>query len=198
MDPNILGKKYDNIAQWWHTQHHGSHYGIAQLERALGFRADGGKALDVGCGAGGRLIRILENKNYSVQGLDVSAEMIKIARQNHPQQRFIHTDINEWESSDTFDFIVAWDSLFHLPFHMHTPVLKKLCGKLNPQGVLIYSFGDDYGEHTDQWHNDTFYYSSIGIQENCQLMLSMGLSIMHLELDQFPENHVYGIAQRRD
>jgi hypothetical protein len=76
-------------------------------------------------------------------------------------------------------------------------VLKKLCQKLNHNGVLIYSFGDDYGEHSDQWHNDTFYYSSIGLRENCQLLLNMGLSILHLELDQFPEKHAYIIAQKR-
>ena len=196
MDPIILGAKYDNIARWWQSQHNDSEYGVAQFEKALGFCSGGGSALDIGCGAGGRFIRILQNKNYSVTGLDVSAEMIKLAQQNHPQHNFIHGDICAWASDATFDFIVAWDSLFHLPFNMQKPVLKKLCQYLKPQGVLIYSFGDDYGEHTDQWHNDTFYYSTIGIRENCQLLLNMGLSIMHFELDQRPEKHVYIIAKK--
>lgn len=197
MDPILLGEKYDNIAQWWHKQHSDSRYGLAQFEKAIGLRAAGGKALDVGCGAGGRFIRILHQKNYSVTGLDISAEMIALAQANHPQHNFIHGDICNWESDENFDFILAWDSLFHLPFNMQKPVLKKLCQKLNHNGVLIYSFGDDYGEHSDQWHNDTFYYSSIGLRENCQLLLNMGLSILHLELDQFPEKHAYIIAQKR-
>jgi SAM-dependent methyltransferase len=197
MDPILLGNKYDNIAQWWHTKHHDSQYGIAQLERALEFRADGGKALDVGCGAGGRFINMLQAKNYSVTGIDVSVEMIKLSQINNPQHQFIHADICSWESKKTFDLIVAWDSLFHLPLNKQKSVLEKFCHILNPEGVLMYSFGDDVGEHTDQWHNDTFYYSSIGIQENCRLLTALGLTITHLELDQYPEKHVYLIAKKR-
>jgi len=52
------------------------------------------------------------------------------------------------------------------------------------------------GEHTDQWHNDTFYYSSIGINDNIQVLMDNGLSIMHLELDQYPLKHVYVIAKK--
>lgn len=129
--------------------------------------------------------------------LNISAEMIALAQANHPQHSFIHSDICNWKSDENFDFILAWDSLFHLPFSMQKPVLKKLCQTLNHHGVLIYSFGDDYGEHSGQWHNDTFYCSAIGLRENCQFLFNMELSILHLELDQFPEKHAYIISQKR-
>jgi hypothetical protein len=79
---------------------------------------------------------------------------------------------------------------------MQKPVVTKLCKLLAKGGVLIYTFGNAEGEHTDQWHNDTFYYSSIGISENMQLLINNGLSILHLELDQYPEKHVYTIATK--
>src|SRR5690606_19121483 len=196
MNPHVLGKKYDRIAQWWHDQHVNSGYGVKQLEKALTFARPEGKALDVGCGAGGRFIRLLEAKGYSITGLDVSAEMIRLARQNHPQHSFINQDICSWESDESFDLIVAWDSLFHLPFDMHKPVLTKLCRAMAGGGVMIYTFGNAYGEHTDSWCDDTFYYSSIGINENVQLLIDNGLSILHLELDQYPQTHVYVIASK--
>ena len=196
MEPSVLGTKYDKIAQWWHDYHSASSYGVHQLQRAVEFSRQGGKALDVGCGAGGRLVRILENKGFSVTGLDVSKEMIALARANHPQQKFLHQDICTWETKEKFDFIVAWDSIFHLPFDMQKPVIVKLCELLAKSGILTYTFGNDEGEHSDEWHNDTFYYSSIGINENIRVLLHHGMSILHLEIDQYPEKHVYAIATK--
>lgn len=194
MEPFLLGTKYDKIAQWWHEQHLTSAYGVAQLQRAVQFARRGGKALDVGCGSGGRFIRILEGCDFTVTGLDVSKEMIRLASLNHPEHKFLHQDICTWETKEQFDFIVAWDSIFHLPLAMQQPVVSKLCQLLTEGGILIYTFGNAEGEHTDQWRNDTFYYSSIGMNANLQLLLNNGLSVLHLELDQYPAKHVYTIA----
>lgn len=196
MQPSELGKKYDKIAQWWHEQHVNSSYGVHQLEKAIEYSLGTGKALDVGCGAGGRFIRILEKHGFSITGIDVSQEMIKLASDNHPEHNFIHQDICLWETEEKFDFVFAWDSIFHLPHAMQKPIVSKLCQLLNQGGVLMYTLGNAQGGHTDQWHDDTFYYSSIGINENMQLLMDNGLSILHLELDQFPESHVYTIASK--
>jgi trans-aconitate methyltransferase len=196
MDPFQTGSKYDKIATWWQRHHTASSYGVSQLQRTLRFAPKGGLALDVGCGAGGRLIEVLTQANFAVTGVDVSEEMIQLARAAHPDHEFIHADISRWQSAQTFDVIVAWDSLFHLPYARQETVIAKLCTLLSPQGVLMYTFGNGQGEHTDQWHNDTFYYSSLGINKNLALLASNGLSIMHLELDQYPEKHVYTIASK--
>lgn len=196
MEPSLLGLKYDKIAEWWHEQNFNSAYGVPQFERAIELSGAGASALDVGCGTGGRFIRILQEHRYTVTGLDVSKEMVTMARANHPEHHFIVQDICTWEHDAKFDFIVAWDSIFHLPLAMHKPVITKLCKLLAKGGVLIYTFGNAQGEHTDQWLNDTFYYSSIGINENIQLLINNGLSPLHIELDQYPQKHVYVIATK--
>lgn len=196
MSPLTLGQKYDKIANWWQDRHAQSDYGVEQVEKALDFATGGGKGLDIGCGAGGRFVRRMRDKGYAITGLDVSEQMLELARQTHPNETFLHQDITTWETTNTFDFILAWDSLFHLPLKSQKPVLEKLCTLLAPNGILIYTLGDAEGEHTDQWHGDSFAYSSIGINENLNLLIKHGLSIRHLELDQFPESHVYIIAQK--
>ncbi|MBB6523645.1 class I SAM-dependent methyltransferase [Pseudoteredinibacter isoporae] len=201
MAPKELGKQYDRIAQWWHEQHQNSQYGLVQCERALRLVADqegfsGGAALDVGCGAGGRFVRMLEEKGFVITGLDVSAEMIRLAKEQHPQHHFYHQDICDWQTEERFDFILAWDSLFCLPYEQQLPVLEKLCACLNPGGIFVYTFGDDDGWHTDTWLEDEFYYSSIGIERNIQCLLGQGMAIKHVELDQYPEKHVYIIASK--
>lgn len=90
MEPSTLGTKYDKIARWWYDQHIESSYGVSQFEKAIGYAPKGGKALDVGCGVGGRFVNILQNHGFSVTGLDVSKEMVKLANNNHPEHKFIH------------------------------------------------------------------------------------------------------------
>lgn len=79
---------------------------------------------------------------------------------------------------------------------MHSVVIEKLCDLLNASGIFIYTFGIAIGEHTDTWHEDNFYYSSIGINDNISVLINSGLTIMHLELDQYPEKHAYVIAKK--
>ncbi len=196
MNPKELGKKYDKIAQWWHENHQDSRYGLRQLDLALKFISGGRSALDVGCGAGGRIIRKLEEQGFAVTGLDVSEKMIALAMENHPDCSFQVADIYTWETDEKFDLVIAWDSIFHLPLQMHRPVIDKLCHLLEKGGVLIYTFGNAVGEHTDVWQEDEFYYSSIGINDNLTALIENGLTVMHLELDQFPEKHVFVVAEK--
>lgn len=194
---NNIGNKYDKIAEWWHNYHRASDYGLKALERAISYCKKHDSALDVGCGSGGRIINKLENNGFQVTGIDVSEKMIAIARENHKQAEFKVADICTWNSDQQYDLIVGWDSLFHLPLDMHTPVLAKLCGMLKAGGIFLYTFGDDYGEHESDWHNDNFYYSTIGITENLKITMENNCECRHLELDQYPEKHVVIIVQAK-
>jgi len=158
---------------------------------------DGGRALDVGCGSGGRIVRKLLENEFTVTGIDASSKMIELAKHNHPDVDFQVADICNWQATIKYDFIVAWDSIFHLPLSMHEPVISKLCSMLQKEGVLIYTFGDDYGEHESDWHNDKFYYSTIGISENLRITQKENCECRHLELDQYPEKHVFIIVQKK-
>ena len=149
MKPEKLGQTYDALAHWWREMHRESNYGMRQLSRALAFVSKCGDALDVGCGSSSRMVTVLENSGFRVTGIDVSTEMIRLAKEGSETANFIQADICGYQLSSTYDLVVAWDSLFHLPITEQEPVLKKLCNALNPRGVLMYSLGDDIGEHQD-------------------------------------------------
>ncbi len=191
-----IGKKYDKIAEWWHAYHQESSYGLAQVEKAISYCNARETALDVGCGSGGRIIRKLLENGFCVTGLDASEEMLRIAKANHKEVEFIFADICTWATQQKFDLIIAWDSIFHLPLEMHAAVIPKLCDMLAHNGILVYTFGDGYGSHESEWKNDWFPYSTLGIDGNLKLLMDSGCTCRHLELDQFPQPHVFVIAQK--
>lgn len=208
MDSDQIGNKYDKVAEWWNENHLHSSYGLQQIEKAIAFTENKDAALDVGCGSGGRVIRLLEAHGFQVTGVDVSQKMLDIARRNHPGAEFHLSGIEQWESHRLFDLVVAWDSIFHIEASRQAGVIKKMAQKLRSRGILIYTFGDTCGDIEDlsfssggkqhgDLDNDYFGYGSIGINANLQALIDCGCKCLHLELDQFPLNHAYIIAQKQ-
>lgn len=198
MNPNDIGKAYDQITHIWENGTFDRSNGIAQHERAIGFVKDRGKALDVGCGSTGRFIDLLQNEKFSPEGVDISKEMISLARQRHPQVRFYQQDICEWDVLEKYDFISAWDSIWHIPLNQQKVVLTKLISSLNSHGVLIFSFGGvhEEGFHTDDAMGPQVYYSSLGTSGFLKLFLNLDCICRHLEYDSYPDMHTHLIVQK--
>jgi len=198
MHPKLIGKAYDEITHLWNPDRFNAQNGIAQHQRALTFVDSRGKALDVGCGCNRRVLDYLDNEGFKYEGLDVSEKTIKLARQQHPEVVFYHEDICEWEITQKYDFITAWDSLWHIPLNEHQHVISKLLSALNPSGVLIFSFGglEEPDEHTNQLMGPTVYYSTLGTFAYLRLVTELGGIIRHFEFDQYPEPHAYIVLQR--
>ena len=98
MTPDQIAKNYDQIADRWHSNVFPETNGIAAHERAIAFLDKRGRALDVGCGGSGRIIELLKNHGFSVEGVDLSERMLVLARERHPAITFHHADIVTWSS----------------------------------------------------------------------------------------------------
>ena len=197
MQPAEIADSYDSIAHRWLEAHLNTN-GIRQHEHALKFRPRGALALDVGCGCNGRFIRLMQSHGYEVEGLDVSAQMIALAKTRNPDVTFYHADVCEWMPAKQYDFISAWDSIWHVPLDQSESVLRKLCGALTPGGVFIWTIGglDGPGEKRDSSMGPAVYYSVLGIPKTLEIISDAGCVVRHLEYDQFPEKHVFLIAQK--
>ncbi len=199
MTPTEVGKAYDRIAQRWvDGEWLAKRIGIDAHERAIGFLQAKRRALDVGCGAG-RIAQLLAERGFDTEGIDVSGEMLRLARQTNPTVRFHQADICEWALPRRYDLISAWDSIWHVPLAAQEALLTKLLGGLAPGGVLIFTCGgdDSPAEHVDSEMGPDMYYSTIGVPRILALVAAANCSCRHLEYDQHPERHVVVIAQRR-
>lgn len=199
MQPIQVARAYDQITHLWKSDKFNLNNGIAQHQRALNFVQQKGYALDVGCGCTGRFIDLLLENDFTPEGVDLSKEMLKLAKQRHPNITFYHQDICQWALPKQYDFITAWDCLWHIPLKQQKAVLSKLVAGLNQHGILIFSFGavDQAGEHTDNFMGPEVYYSSLGTQGFLNLFQELDCRCLHLELDQYPEPHAFLIVQKR-
>ncbi len=198
MKPSEIGKAYDKITHLWESEKFNRKNGIEAHKRAIAFVKKRGFALDVGCGCTGRFIDLLLENEFTAEGVDISEAMITLARKKHPEITFYHQDICEWSPPKTYNFITAWDSIWHIPLTEQENVLTKLVACLNPGGVLIFSCGgtDEPGDHTDDFMGPEVYYSSLGINGFLNLFISLGCFCRHVEYDQYPELHTYFIVQK--
>ena len=198
MTPEEIAASYDRIAEFWDGPQFPRSNGVGQHERALRFVPEPGVALDIGCGSSGRFIDLLIDRGFAVEGLDVSSEMLRLARRRHPRMSFFKADICEWDFPRSYDFISAWDSLWHVPLPLQVPVLRKVCRGLNARGVFIFTTGGVEApcERTNPCLGQPLYHAAPGIPAVVRTLEESGCVLRHLEYDQYPEDHVYVIAQR--
>jgi len=96
------------------------------------------KILDFGCG-NGRLSELFEGKDYEYVGVDISNELLKIARKKYPDKEFILIDKeNELLFEDgSFDKIFSVAVFHHFNPEMTKQALKELRRILKKDGILI-------------------------------------------------------------
>lgn len=198
MNPIDTGKAYNQITHLWERDEFNRNNGIEEHDRAIAFVENRGHALDVGCGCTGRIIDLLLENGFKPDGVDISDKMISLAKKRHPAINFHQKDICEWVLPKKYDFITAWDSIWHVPLAQQENVIAKLISSLSTNGVLIFSCGatDDQGEHKDDFMGPELYYSTLGINGFIKLIMSLGCTCRHFEYDQYPELHSYFIVQK--
>ena len=182
MNSKELGENYNKIAKSWiNAQMENPEYGMEYMRKAIKYTKKKSQALDLGCGGTGRVINELLKHDFVVTGIDVSAEMIRYAKDRHPNIKFINADFIEWEANGNFDLIIAWDSVFHAPKNLQEKVTAKMCNLLSPGGILLFTGGSNAGEVSGEMEGVSFEYGTIGysgyldiiVKKNCKIILSI-------------------------
>jgi trans-aconitate 2-methyltransferase len=102
--------------------------------------------IDLGCGPGNST-EVLAQRYPEAQaaGIDSSPDMIAAARRRLPSVDFAVRDVQDWDSSGSFDVILANAVLQWVPHH--ETLLPQLVGKLAPRGGLAVQMPDNLDEH---------------------------------------------------
>lgn len=107
--------------------------------------AGGGSVADVGCGPG-YVTRHLHDLGVDAFGIDLSSEMIAIARRDHPDLRFEVGTMTDLDLADhSVAGVIAFWSVIHIPDEVVPTVFAEFGRVLRPGGPVLVGFhvGDE-------------------------------------------------------
>ncbi|MCU1263781.1 MAG: hypothetical protein JWM21_99 [Acidobacteria bacterium] len=96
----------------------------------------GSSVLDLGCGAG--LLALLERKNVSVTGIDISRDCAAVARGNGYSSALAGALTALPFAAASFDYVVSLDVMGHVEFADKDAVLAEIKRVLRPDGVTLH------------------------------------------------------------
>lgn len=145
---NFFNYKWSKVPDWaeatesiyrsWYLKR----YGYGTLRGLAGFLKDKARIMEAGCGLARDSKMFAEaNPNAKVVAVDQSRESLRVAQEilrELPNCSVFRADLTDFEYPHKFDFISCDQVIHHIPDVGKT--LKNLFGKLNPGGVINFSF----------------------------------------------------------
>ncbi len=140
-----------------------------------------GRILDLGCG-NGNLTAYIKDKGLNVTGVDISQELLDIAKKKCKAE-FIRSDMTKLPfNNDYFDHILVIASFHHLKDNAESDkALKEIKRVLKPRGHVLMSVWAKYqgqGNKLVKWENEDRYYYFFSKEELIKLIESLGLNVI--------------------
>ena len=181
----IVKDDYNAIADTYAKCYSEIEYCKAYIDEFIASLA-GKKVLDIGCGAG-QITDYLTQRGIGAIGIDFSEELLKIAKQNFPNSKFILADICDYEQKEQVDGIITKDVLFHLSDENLIQVLQKFRRMLKPNGNLciIMDMPKEAGEQIFVEELDDkyqIYYNYLTPEKLKDLLEKTGFNIENIQL----------------
>jgi SAM-dependent methyltransferase len=138
------------------------------------------RVLELGCGPGVPVARML-SRRFAVVGVDISQQMVRLARLNAPRAVLLQADMASVAFRPaSFDGVVAFYSLIHVPRVHHAGLLARVRRWLRPGGVLVASLGWHdlpVGTDPDWLGGGPMHWSFFDAQTNLRLLREAGLEV---------------------
>jgi cyclopropane fatty-acyl-phospholipid synthase-like methyltransferase len=158
---------------------------LAALEDLASVVPQGAAVLDLGCGAGVPVTRWLAGRGFAVTGVDVSARQLELAQRSVPEVTFIKADMTELAfAPETFDAVVAFHSIIHVPRTEHPALLERIHRWLKPGGVFLATMTvTDYEGREDDWEGwgAPMVWSHYDRNANVAMLREAGFQIQYAE-----------------
>jgi len=119
-----IAKSYNKIAHEYTQAHgYGEHVTLNSLKKFVKLLPVKAKILDVGCG-GGQDSKFLTEAGYAVLGVDVSKEMIKLAKRYSPKTTFAVADVMSLPAKIKYNGIWCCRVFYHISITEQGKFLK--------------------------------------------------------------------------
>ena len=181
MDSRTIVKTgYDTVAIRYATLRSKDSDDVRLLRELIDRLPEGAKLLDVGCGSGVPLTKLL-SQHFDVTGVDFSETQIRLARRLVPQAQFICQDMAELAfPAASFDAICSYYAVIHIPREEHQRLLLNFYRMLKPTGfaLLCMGAGDLPGDTEEDWFGTRMYWSHYDGETNMKMLRKCGFNIV--------------------
>lgn len=165
----------------------------------------GSRVLDLGCGTGVPIARTLA-RSHNVVGVDMSGGQLALACRQVPGADFVRGDMSRVAfQPGSFDAIVSFYAIFHLPLSEHAPLIARIGAWLKPGGYLMATFSPNREEgYTEDFFGAEMYWSNLSLPEYHALLEKDGFEILrdrivghgYTDEDAKPEAHPLVFARK--
>ena len=198
LDPLADGTRgvYERHASAYDTSRSRALFEARWLARFAACLPAGGHVLDLGCGAGEPIARWFIAEGFEVTGVDYADAMLDIARTRWPDGDWRQADMRALDLGETFDGIIAWNSLFHLRPDEQRTCLAHLARHIAPGGSLLMTVGPKEGEVTGTVAGEAVYHASLSPAGYASCLETLGLRLTGF-LAEDPETNKHSVLMAR-
>lgn len=182
----LVERGYDRVAEsYLATKDPQDPLALSALEELARDLPPDAAVLDLGCGAGIPAARWLAGRGFVVTGVDVSERQLELARELVPLANFVKADMTELEvEPETFDAVVAFHSIIHVPRDEHQALLGKIHTWLRPGGLFLATLAiaeaDDEDPDWEGW-GAPMRWSHHDAETNRKMLGDAGFEIVYAE-----------------
>jgi ubiquinone/menaquinone biosynthesis C-methylase UbiE len=184
-------REYDLIADWYASERvdttDGS--GVPEAMALASSIRPGGRVLDVGCGNGVPLTKVLLASGHRVVGLDSAGNMLRRFRSNCPETPAARGIVQACPfAAQTFDAAMAWGVLFHLKPAEQVQAIANVARVLKAGAPFLFTAGypdviDDSGDHVGVMNDVEFHYYSFSKDGYGSLLVDHGFTLIDFHTD---------------
>ena len=162
----------------------------------------GAEVLDAGCGAGIPISQMLSER-FHVTGVDFSEAQVELARKNVPNAKFLCEDMTKLNfPENTFEGIVSYYAIIHIPREEHQPLLANFHRMLKPGGFALLCLGAEHliDDLDENYLGTRMYWSHFDSETYLRMLKECGFSIVwsRIVMDETCEGagHLFVLVQK--
>ena len=180
----VVSAGYDRVADDYERLEREEWPRLRRLRELLALLPEGASVLDAGCGNGRPALAAIAARHLAT-GIDVSAEQVARARRHVPGASVVHRDMFTTDfSAQTFDAIVCFYAVEHVPRERHAELFARFGSWLRPGGLLLFTVESRaVDDIVGEWLGQPMFFSQFGPDETMALVRGARFEILRHELE---------------
>ncbi|GAM85429.1 hypothetical protein ANO11243_034360 [Dothideomycetidae sp. 11243] len=184
-DPKAIVKQaYDHIADWylsWIKDQLSPRERYA--EKVLASAPPHPRILELGCGPGVPITRMLLDRGAHVVANDISARQVDLAKERCPEAEYRLGDMADLNfPSESFDGVTSFYTIFHLPRTQQRDMLARIHTWLQPGGLFVLNLATvDEDEIHGEMMGHGMFWSSFSVDDSLAMVKDVGFKIVESE-----------------